>query len=398
MKILMIAPQPFFQPRGTPLSVLHRLNVLSKLGHEIDFVTYHIGEDIPIKNVTYYRSMKIPFVKKIKIGPSKTKVLLDFFLIIKAFRLLLKNKYDVIHSHEEAGFFSTWFASLFGKMHLYDMHSSLPQQLTNFKFSKFKPLINFFEKLESNTINNADAIITICPELFEYVNTKFGHKKQMLIENIADNSIIFNNDQIKNLNVKTQYNLNSNMVILYSGTFEPYQGLDLLIESSKKVIEKHPHVNFVLVGGHADQINFYKKKVNDYGLSDHYVFTGQVKPEFVPKFIEAADILVTPRIEGNNTPLKIYEYLRAGKPIIATNHITHTQVLNNQVAVLTECTTESFADGILKVIEDENLRYNISENAKILADTKYSYQVYLNKTKNIYSVLEEKKRLTEEMQ
>ena len=95
MKILMIAPQPFFQPRGTPLSVLHRINTLAKLGNSIDLITYHIGEDIPIENVTYYRVMKIPFIKKIKIGPSSIKILLDIFIILKAFKLLLKNKYVV---------------------------------------------------------------------------------------------------------------------------------------------------------------------------------------------------------------------------------------------------------------------------------------------------------------
>jgi hypothetical protein len=71
MKILMIAPQPFFQPRGTPISVLHRLNTLSKLGHKIDLVTYHLGQNIPFENVNYHRIPNIPFIKKINVGPSK---------------------------------------------------------------------------------------------------------------------------------------------------------------------------------------------------------------------------------------------------------------------------------------------------------------------------------------
>ena len=92
MKVLMIAPQPFFQPRGTPLSVLHRLNALSKLGHNIDLITYHLGEDIPIKNVTYHRIINIPFVRHIKVGPSKTKILLDVFTILKTLKLLIANR------------------------------------------------------------------------------------------------------------------------------------------------------------------------------------------------------------------------------------------------------------------------------------------------------------------
>lgn len=397
MKILMIAPQPFFQPRGTPISVLHRINTLSKLGHEIDLVTYHLGQTIAFENVSYHRILKMPFIKKIKVGPSKTKIILDWFVILKVLRLLIKNSYDVIHSHEEAGFFGSWFASKFGIMHLYDMHSSLPQQLTNFKFTKLKFLINLFESLERKTIENSDALITICPELFNYVNELYPDKKQVLIENVADNSSVFGETEIEKLDIREQYNLNSKTIILYAGTFEPYQGLDLLIESSKQVIAKNNQVTFALVGGNPEQVEHFQQVVNKNNLKDYYVFTGQVKPGMVPKFLDVADILVTPRIEGNNTPLKIYSYLRSGKPIVATNHITHTQVLNDEVAILTDCNADSFAKGLIKIIEDDKSKKKIAENARVLAEQKYSHEVYVQKTRSIYNFLEQKRKLIKEI-
>ncbi len=397
MKVLMIAPQPFFQPRGTPISVLHRINTLSKLGHEVDLVTYHLGQTIPFKNVNYHRIPNLPFVKKISIGPSKIKILLDFFVVLKTLKLLLLNDYDVIHSHEEAGFFGYWFAKRFGALHLYDMHSSLPQQLTNFKFTKAKLLIDMFEKLEAKTIRGSDALITICPELYNYVDKLFPEKKQVLIENVAENSTVFGEPDLGDLDIKKKYNLNSNTIILYAGTFEPYQGLDLLIESSKSVVSKVRDVTFLLVGGHGDQVSKYKQQVADGKLDDYFVFTGQVKPEMVPKFVESADILVTPRIEGNNTPLKIYSYLRSGKPIVATKHITHTQVLDENVAVLTECDAASFGEGLVQILNNEDLQKKVSANAKALAEEKYSYEVYLKKTRGIYNYLEQKMRLAKEI-
>lgn len=397
MKILMIAPQPFFQPRGTPISVLHRLNTLSKLGHHIDLVTYHLGQTIPFENVIYYRIPTIPFIKKIKVGPSKTKIIVDLFVILKVLKLLMKNRYDVIHSHEEAGFFGAWFARKFGIMHLYDMHSSLPQQLTNFKFTKLKFLINRFESLERRTIERSDALITICPELYNYVNQLYPDKKQVLIENVADNSSIFDETKSEDMDIREKYQLNSNTIILYAGTFEPYQGLDLLIESSKTVIAKCKNATFVLVGGNPEQVEYYQQMVKQNHLNDYFVFTGQVKPAMVPEFLDVADILVTPRIEGNNTPLKIYSYLRSGKPIVATNHVTHTQVLNNEVAILTDCNANAFAEGLIKIIEDEKLRQEITENARALAEEKYSYEVYLQKTRSIYSFMEQKRKLIMEI-
>lgn len=388
MRTLMIAPQPFFQPRGTPFSVLHRLKALSQKGYSIDLLTYHLGQDVEIDGVQIHRIAKVPFVKKIAIGPSKTKIILDIFLFFKSIRMLKSKKYDLIHSHEEAGFFTTYLAKRFKTRHLYDMHSSLPQQLTNFKFSKSNFLKRNFEKLERNTIENADAVITICPELFDYVKARFPDKYNILIENVADNSLVFKSTSGDSRG-REKLKRNGEVVILYAGTFEPYQGIDLLIDASSKVVSQQPDVRFVLVGGKPEQVDFYKKKISDLELGDYFKFTGSVPPEEVPEYIEASDILVSPRLEGNNTPLKIYSYLRSGKPIIATNHITHTQVLSEDVSVLTDCTPEAFGNGMLSVLKDGNLSKRIATNARKLAEEKYSYDNYLKKTFEVYRFLEE---------
>lgn len=386
----MIAPQPWFSPRGTPFSVLHRLRTLSKLGHEIDFVTYPIGEDVPIENVKIYRTAKVPFFKKIVIGPSKRKLIFDWLLYQKAKELLRKNAYDLIHTHEEAGFFGPRLAKQYNLLHLYDMHSSLPQQLTNFKYTKLRKLISIFEKLEKYTITNADAVITICPELHAYVARLFPDKYNSLIENVASNSDAFTVNRVPADELRKTYNINGHLVVVYAGTFEHYQGLDLMIESSEKIIEKHKNVKMFLVGGNSDQVNKYKAIVAKKNLANNFIFTGSVQPEEVPSYINLADILVSPRIEGNNTPLKIYSYLRSGRPVVATRHLTHTQVLNDEISVLTDVTADAFAKGVIRLIEDKKLRADIAKNAQALAEEKYSYPVYVKKTKDIYDYLRSK--------
>ncbi|MCI0515560.1 glycosyltransferase family 4 protein [candidate division KSB1 bacterium] len=391
MKVLMIAPQPWFSPRGTPLSVLHRLRTLSKLGHQIDFVTYSLGEDIPIPNVTIHRTARVPFVKKIGVGPSKIKIVFDWLIYRKAKELLRKNRYDLIHTHEEAGFFAPGLAKKYQLLHLYDMHSSLPQQLTNFKFTKLGFLISIFRKLEDHTLRTADAVITICPELHNYVQGLFPNKFNMLLENVADNSEVFTEKATSPATLRQKFNLNQHLAIVYAGTFEHYQGIDLLIESSVHIVKQHPAVKFLLVGGNVAQVQKYQAMVAERKVTDNFVFTGSVKPGEVPGYVNLADILVTPRIEGNNTPLKIYDYLRSGKPIVATRHITHTQVLNEQVAILTDLTPAAFAQGVIKLIEDEKLRQRIAQNAAALAEEKYSAAVYVAKTKKVYDYLASKR-------
>jgi glycosyltransferase involved in cell wall biosynthesis len=355
---------------------------ITSLGHEVDLLTYPLGEDVEISRVKILRIPKVPFVKNIKVGPSLLKIPLDLMLFIKAFFLLSRNRYDLIHSHEEASFFGVILSYLFRTKHLYDMHSSLPQQLRNFKFSSSGSLIKLFEKLEKMAIDRSNALITICPELEEYAKKVNPRKKHVMIENVADNNPL-ETAKGPTSNVRSKYDLDWKKVVLYTGTFEPYQGLDLLVEGAERILTGAPGVVFLLVGGKEEQIKDLKEKAHHKGVSDSFIFTGTVPFEAVADYIKIADVLVSPRIEGNNTPLKIYSYLKSGKPIVATNLLTHTQVLSSDVAVLTEPTPRAFAEGVLSVLNDHKLCDTLCQNAKKLAEEKYSYKTYLERTKEV---------------
>src|SRR5438874_10378742 len=80
MRILMIAPEPFFEPRGTPFSEFHRIRALTSLGHQVDLVTYPFGEDVTMPGLRVFRSMRLPFIRRVKIGPSFAKLPLDALL------------------------------------------------------------------------------------------------------------------------------------------------------------------------------------------------------------------------------------------------------------------------------------------------------------------------------
>jgi glycosyltransferase involved in cell wall biosynthesis len=142
----------------------------------------------------------------------------------------------------------------------------------------------------------------------------------------------------------------------------------------------------VMVGGEPAQVDEARKVVERLGLSDAVMFTGQRPAEEVPAYLDAATALVSPRASGTNTPLKIYQYLRSGRPIVATRLRTHTQVLNDDVAILTPATSAGLAEGLLKAISDPAAA-DMGTRARILADTKYSDEVFLEKTRRAYEVL-----------
>jgi glycosyltransferase involved in cell wall biosynthesis len=382
MKILMLAPQPFFEPRGTPFSVLARLHALSELGHEVDLVTYHVGGDVAIPGVSIFRTPAVPFIRRVPIGPSWVKVPLDGLLFLRALGRLLRRRYDLVHSHEEACVFGVVLAWLFRSRHLYDMHSSLPEQLEN--FGRFRALAAPFRLLERLTIGASDAVISICPALEQRVTAINRRVPQVMIENTAstgDPAAVPEND-LRTL-AAAHPALAGRTVILYTGTFEPYQGLDLLIASAETVTRRRPGALFVLVGGSTSQVEDYRRRVRGHGLEGAFYVPGARPPEEMPAWLRLAHVLVSPRTSGTNTPLKLYAYLESGKPIVATDLPTHTQVLDARAACLVEPEPKALAEGILSVLDDPARATALGAAARELFARRYSFAHYLRKTERV---------------
>ena len=84
MRILLLAPQPFYEDRGTPIAVALVLKVLSERGARVDVVTYHEGRDVDLAHVALHRIPRLPFVRGIRPGLSWKKLVCDVFVLLAA--------------------------------------------------------------------------------------------------------------------------------------------------------------------------------------------------------------------------------------------------------------------------------------------------------------------------
>jgi len=380
MHILMIAPEPFFEPRGTPFSEYHRIRALLELGHTVDLVTYPFGKDVSMPGLRVFRCLRPPFIRRIKIGPSVAKVPLDLALFAAVLRKAITGSYDVVHSHEEGAAMGVVVAALLGIPHVYDMHSSLPQQLGNFDYSRSRLLRGIFTLFERIVVRRSRVVIVICPELDRLVRQVDRSADPILIENApgaGDLAAAGGGPR-----VRAEFGLQPGTpLIVYTGTFEAYQGLDLLFDAVRQVLAVRPDARLLLAGGRPEQVASARAQAEHAGISHAAIFAGERPSTEIPDFLDAANVLVSPRSRGTNTPLKIYQYLRSGRPIVATRLLTHTQVLNDDVAILTTATPEGFAAGILTALTDVDRAREVGQGALALADTKYSYEAYLSRTR-----------------
>jgi len=385
LKILMIAPEPVFKIRGTPFSVRDRCRVLADLGHVIDLLTYPFGDDFQISGVKIHRTRHVPGIKDIKIGFSWQKIPLDILLFLKAFFALHRNQYDIIHTHEEAGMMGAILGWLFRIPHLYDMHSSLPQQFENYGSSTAAPVMIFMRWAEKFILKHSTSIIAICPHLKEIALEALPDARVHVIENLAQSSGAMP-DKKRMIEIRREFNLEKAFVIGYTGTLEVNQGLEMMAKAFALVKDQIPDGKLFIVGGKPAQIKKLSEYANNLSIGEQTILPGALPPERMPEIMAICDVLTSPRCIGTNTPLKLYSYLKSGVPVLATNLLTHTQVLDADVSVLTEANPEALAQGLLRLYKDPELRKRLSREAIKREKDCYSYPAYREKIKHLLNV------------
>jgi glycosyltransferase involved in cell wall biosynthesis len=178
------------------------------------------------------------------------------------------------------------------------------------------------------------------------------------------------------------------LMLLYVGNLAPYQGIDLLLESFALVLQQTQQADLVIIGGQAPDIRKYQRQAQHLGMQCKVHFCGPKPPERLREYLSAADILVSPRISGKNTPMKLYSYLDSGVAIVATDIPTHTQLLDSGVAMLAEPSPKPFAAAILRLIQDETLRQRLGQAGKKLVETEYSHKAFREKLIALFDWLE----------
>jgi len=390
LRALTLAPQPFFSPRGTPFSVYYRALILSELGVENDLLTYGEGQDVDIPCLRIIRIPKFPLLGPVKVGPSMLKVLLDGFLLIWAFRLLCKHRYDFVHAHEESVFLCHLLRPIFGFKLVYDMHSSLPQQLENFKFTRSSALRALFDRMEKRSIQSAEAVITISPSLAEYARSRIQDGERLfLIENSIFEEVRVESGSEDGNNVEDWETRipDSRVIVAYAGTFESYQGIDMLLRAFAQARRSVPNAFLLLIGGSQEQRQHYQKIVESLGIAPDCLLTGQLSQRLTRKLLGRANVVTSPRTDGTNTPLKIYEQLASGKPLVATRVHSHTQILDDEVCFMAEAEPTSFAEALLAALTDESRCDAVVEAASARYESRYSRAAYKAKMSRLLESL-----------
>jgi len=390
MKILLLAPHPFYQERGTPIAVDLLLKSLSSAGHQIDLITFHEGLDRNYEGVKTHRIKPLGNVAHVRPGFSAKKIYLDFFVFLKFLMLLIRNRYDVVHAVEESAFMAMLVCPIFRTPFIYDMDSSMATQVID-KFPFFRKVETLLRALESLPARTAKVVVPCCDALQRDISVFRDPKKKPIIV-LKDISLLDKSSPITSSNIDVKALTGAptqtrTKILMYIGNLESYQGIDLLLEGFSNANQTSEKLYLVIVGGETKDIEKYQNRSLHLGIQEKVYFLGKQPVSDLYALMKQADILVSPRTQGINTPMKVYSYLDSNIPVLATRLPTHTQVMTDEHACLVEPSTAGIADGIDTLIKNPELGQKLAKNAQKLIKAEHSFSAFHEKVRQIYSII-----------
>ncbi len=384
LRILFISPQPYFQWRGSPIRVGFNMLALSQLGFAVDLLTLPFGEDRETPGVRLIRVKNIFGRKNIPIGPSIWKVFFAFRLYAAARRLIREKPYDVIHAVEDAGVIAVSLARMSKAKFVFEKHSD-PGSYKKGALRNF--IMWLYGKVEARSIRHADAVIGTGPGLVAQAKRWISPGKA--VHHIFDiPSSLTEADPERVKAIRASWCPQGDEVIaLYVGSFAVYQGIELLFGAISEVCRRDARVKFVIIGGTPEEIESRRERLREQGCEGAVVFAGKIPPDELPHYLSAADILLSPRISGANSPLKLLDYLKAGRCILATDNEANRQILDESSAYFVKPEVDALGSGLAMLSKNADLRQRLGARGNDLIRELYNYAEYRNRLNKVYNEL-----------
>jgi glycosyltransferase involved in cell wall biosynthesis len=371
LKILMLAPTPYFADRGCHVRIYEEARALIAQGHEVRIVTYHLGRDMP--GITTVRTPRIPWYNRLEAGPSWHKLYLDLMLFFKAALLIPEFRPDLIHAHLHEGCFIGHFLKKISELPLVlDYQGSLTGECIDHGF--FSPTSRaaaFFRRIERMIHGFADRIITSSSAGTTDLVSSWGvepDKASPLIDGV-DTDIFAprpSSEARALLGIAPGIPL-----VAYLGLMNRYQGTDLLLDTIAHLKHDGVKVRFLIMGFPEER---YRIEAEKRGLSEMILFTGRVDYGEAPLMLSAADIAVTPKLSPSEANGKIYNYMACGLPVVAFDTPVNREALGDTGVYAAYGDARDLADRTASLLADDGARslYSQKVREKALSDHSWS--------------------------
>lgn len=361
LRILMVAPTPYFADRGCHVRIFEEARALVRRGHEVRIVTYHLGRDVG--GIPTVRIPAVPWYRRLSAGPSWQKPFLDILLFITLAQEIRRFSPTILYAHlHEGAFVSIPLSSLWRLPLLFDCQGSLTGEMLDHRFVRKGSLLErFFAEIEGWINRNAGVIVTSSTPLARSLVEGWGVPPERVVPlpDGVDTDRFTPGDRTA---ARRELSLPPDLPVLaYLGVMNRYQGVDLLLEAMGILKERGVEVHLLLMG-YPDQP--YREMTSRLGLSRLVTVTGRVPYDDAPRLLSAADFAVSPKLSRTEANGKLLNYLACGLPVVCFDTPVNREILGEEGILVPYGDLAGLADGIARLARDGELRRRLGEGAR----------------------------------
>jgi len=380
-RILLVTPQPYYEERGTPIAVGLAARALVGSGFDVDILAFPLGETATAPGIRIERCGNPFFFRRVPIGFSARKLLLDVSLLRKFEQLLAHRSYVAVHAVEEAAWLASVLCPMRGIPFVYDMASAIPEQLAGHRLLGREPVLSILRSAERRVIQRAAHVVCssgLANYILEQSSETAVTEWRFPVTPVRVDPLIVSE-------LRRQYGIRQDdRVLLYAGNFSRYQGIDLLLEAFARAVASDPGLMLVCVGAADGQAEVELTSTLAPAVRDRIRIVVRQPRTMMPVWFGLADALVSLRTCGENVPLKLFEYMAAGKPIIATRGLAHQPLLNDSRAYLCVADPGGVADAIHRLFGDTRRAQQVGDQAADYAARNFSWNRFRDLVAGIY--------------
>lgn len=308
LRILMIAPTPYFSDRGCHVRIYEEARALQARGHQVRIVSYHLGRDL--EPVPVDRIVEVPWYQKREAGPSWHKFYLDLLLLVTAISSGLRFRPHLIHGHLHEGALLGWLVAKLLRVPLvFDYQGSLTGESLNHGFFADGSLLHrLFRAVEGRINRLADLVITSStPAVVDVLLSRVSSKRVVPFPDGVD-TMMFR--PLSRSEARHRLGINEELpLIVYLGLLNRYQGTDLLLQAAVLLKERRCTFHLLIMGFPDEE---YRVKADALRLSGFVTFTGRVDYNDAPLLLAAGDLAVSPKLSTTEANGKLLNYMACG--------------------------------------------------------------------------------------
>jgi glycosyltransferase involved in cell wall biosynthesis len=357
LRIAMVAACPFPARRGTPLRIERLSEALAQLGHEVEVVTYPMGESEASGSYLVHRAGGAGMsYGTIAPGPTPRKLLqYDPLLAAKVGRLLADKPFDVVHAHHVEGLLTAWWGRGRKPVPLvYDAHTMLGSELPSYGGGLLGRMMGGTGRwLDVQLPPLADHVVTVTPDIRERL-LRAGRLTPDRVT-VAMNGV--------ELDVFARAVGREPIApdrVIYTGTLAAYQGFDLLLKAFAKARAVRPSMRLVVAA--STGFERYEELARSLGVREAIL----LEPDdfaVLPDRLADAAIAVMPRTVCDGIPQKLLNYMAAGKAVVSSAGSAKVLQDGHNGLVVPNDDVEAFAAALLRIAGDPDLRQRLAQAA-----------------------------------